>query len=156
MATEKWIAGSGVGLTWTSCFGTELNSLVAGNAVISSVVITNGTNLDLFADISISLGSVTPGAGNPFIGIYFYPLNQDGTTYGDGAFGTTAAGPPPSSYFVGSIPCRASTAGVITGMVRGILLPPGSGKGLLYNNSGVNLASSANTVSYRTYNLQVA
>lgn len=153
MATEKWLAGT----SWTSCFGTEINSLVAGNAVLSgSAAIANGTNLDLFADVSISLGSITSGSGNPFIGIYLYPLNQDGSTYADGQFGSSAAGPPPSAYFVGAIPVKPSTTGVITGILRNIPLPPGSFKFVLYNNSGANLAASSNTVSYRTYNLQVA
>ena len=70
MATEKWIAGSGVGLTWTSCFSTEVNSLVAGNAVLGATAISNGTPLDLLADVSISLGSVTSGSGSPFFGFY--------------------------------------------------------------------------------------
>lgn len=158
MAIETWIGGNGVGLTWTSCFSTEVNSLANGNAVLSSMAINNATALDIFADVSISLGSVTPGAGAPYIGVYLYPLNQDGTSYGDGRFGTSAAGPPPSQYFVGTISCIPSTAGVITGTTpRGaIILPPGSFKFVLYNLAGVTLAASSNVVDYRTYNRSVA
>ena len=156
MATEKWIAGSGVGLTWTSCFGTEVNSLASGNAVLSSVAISNASPLDLLCDISISLGSVTSGSAIPFIGFYLYLLNQDGSTYGDGRFGSSAAGPPQTQYYVGSVPVQASTTAAIVGHVRGIWLPPGSAKFVIYNNAGVNLASSSNTVAYRTYNRQVA
>jgi hypothetical protein len=156
MATEKWIAGSGQGLTWGAAFGSEVNSVVNGNAVISSVQVDNSTALDVFADVSISLGSVTTGAGAPYIGIYLVPLNQDATSYGDGRFGSSAAGPPPPAYWVGSIPCQVSTAAVITGEVRGIVIPPGKFKFLLYNQAGVTLAASSNTVAYRTYNRQVA
>ena len=156
MATEKLTAGAGVGLTWTSCFGTELNSLTAGDAVLSSDAIANGTALDMWADISISLGSVTSGAGLPYIGLYFYPLNQDASTYGDGRFGSAAAAVPPTQYYVGSIAVPPSTTGVILGSLRGLWLPPGSGKFVLYNGAGVNLAASANTVAYRTYNRSVA
>lgn len=156
MATETWIGGNGQGLTWGAAFGTEINSVVSGNAVLSSVAVANGTPLDIFADVSCSLGSVTPGSGAPYIGIYLVPLNEDGTSYGDGRFGTSAAGPPASQYFVGSIPCIPSTAGVITGMVRGIILPPGSFKFIMYNLAGVTLAASANVIDYRTYNRQVS
>ncbi len=156
MATERLIGGSGVGLTWTSCFSTELNSLVNGNAVISADVINNATALDMLADVSVSLGSVTTGAGLPYIGLYIYPLNQDGSSYGDGRFGSSAAGPPSTLYAVGAIAAPASTTAVVTGMVRGIWLLPGSFKFLIFNSLGVNFASSANTVEYRTYNRQVA
>jgi hypothetical protein len=155
MATERWIAGSGVGLTWTSCFGTEVNSVVTGNAIQSSITISNATALDLLCDLSISLGSVTTGSGLPYVGFYFYPLNQDASTYGDGRFGSSAAGPPPTAYYAGAIPAPASTTAVVVGMIRSVWLPPGSGRFVLYNNLGVTLASSSNTIAYRTYNLQV-
>jgi hypothetical protein len=156
MATQKIIAGSGVGLTWTTCFGAEINSLVNGNAVLSSVNIDNSTALDLLADISVSLGSITPGAGNPYIGFFLYPLNQDGSTYGDGRFTSSAPGPVPSSYWEGNIPCIPSTTGVVTGSIIGITLIPGAFKLLMLNASGTTLAASANTVKYRTYNYSVA
>ena len=155
MAVEHWVAGSGQGLGWGSCFGSEINSVVSGNAVLSSVSITNGTALDLFGDLSISLGSITPGSGSPYIGFSRLPLNQDGSSYGDGRFGTSAAGPPPSPYYIGSILCIPSTAGVLTGTISFVMLPPGTCKFLLYNLAGATLASSANTVSYRTYDRSV-
>src|SRR5215831_15614655 len=103
MATEKWIAGSGQGLTWGDAFSTAtLNSIASGNAILSDVSITNGTALDIFADISIVLASAAFVAPN-YIGIYLYPLNKDGSTYGDGRFGSSAAGPPPGNYFRGAI-----------------------------------------------------
>jgi len=156
MSTEKWIAGT-VGLTWATCgFSTEVNSVVNGNAIIAASANDNSSNLDMFADLSVSLGSITPGAGAPYIGFYLMPLNQDGTSYGDGRFGSSAAGPPASNYWIGNIPCIASTAGVVTGMIRGIILPPGSFKFCLYNVSGVTLASGSNTIKWRTYNRSVA
>lgn len=154
MATEKWIAGSGAGLTWTAAFSTEVNSLASGNAILSSVSITNGTALDMFADISIALGSAAFAAPNR-IDVYLYPLNQDGTTYGDGRFATSAAGPPPSNYFCGSIGLVAATQ-TQEGTLTGIVIPPGTFSFVLMNNGGVALASSSNTIKYRTYNRQVA
>ena len=155
MATEKLIAGSGVGLTWTSCFGAELNSLANGNAVLSSVTVANATPLDMLADLSISLGSVTTPAGLPYIGVYLYPLNQDGTTYGDGRFASSTNALPPTAYYAGTIPVVPSVAAVIVGTLRSIPLLAGSFRFLLYNAAGVALAASANTASYRTFNRQV-
>lgn len=155
--TQTWKAGTLQGLTWgTAGFSTEVNSVINGNAVLAANQIDNSTALDQFFDLSVSLGSITPGAGAPYIGFYLVPLNQDGTTYGDGRFASSAAGPPASQYYVGSVPCVPSTAGVITGMVRSILLPPGKFKLILYNQAGATLASSANTIQMRSYNLAVA
>lgn len=154
MATEKWAAGSGVGFTWTACFSTEVNSIVTGNAILSTVLIDNTTALDEFCDISFSMGSITP-TGASYLGVYFHPLNQDTTTYGDGRFGSSAAGPPASQYFAGAA-TLVNAAQVQTGMIRGVILPPNKFKMVLYNVSGVTLAGSANTIKYWTYNRSVA
>lgn len=153
MATEKLVAGA---VAWTSCFGTEVNSIINGNAILSSVALDNSSNLDVFCDISISLGSITTAAGIPFLGFFLYPLNQDSTSYGDGRFGSSAAGPPPSSYFICSVMLPPSNTGVQTGMARGILLPDGAFKFVMYSSAGVTLAASANTIKYRTYNRSIA
>lgn len=155
MSTEKWIGGSGQGLTYGDAFSTAtLNSIASGNAILSDLQIDNSTALDIFADVSIALGSAAFVAPN-FIGIYLYPLNKDGTTFGDGRFGSSAAGPPPSPYWVGSIGLVAATQAQ-EGTTRGIILPPGKFKFVLYNQGGIALASSGNTCQYRTYNRQVA
>lgn len=154
MATEKWIAGSGVGLTWTTAITSSvLNSIASGNAILSDTQIDNSSALDIFADVEVVLASAAFVAPN-FIGVYLYPLNSDAATYGDGRFGTSAAGPPPSTYFVGNIGLVAATQAQ-QGVLRGVILPPGKGKFVLYNQGGVALASSANTCKYRTYNRQV-
>jgi hypothetical protein len=156
MATEKWIAGSGQGLTWGDAFSTAtLNSIVNGNAILSDLSITNGTALDVFADVSIALGSITAAAPN-YIGMYLYPLNKDASTYGDSRFGTSAAGPPPGNYWVGNMGFPTGAA-AITGAVTRIILPPGTFKFVFYNQSGATLVgSSGNTCQYRTYNRSVA
>lgn len=155
MATEKWIAGSGQGLTWGDAFSTAtLNAIASGNAILSDISISNGTALDIFADLSIALGSAAFVAPN-FIGVYLYPLNKDGTTYGDGRFGTSASGPPPNNYSVGSIGLVAATQAQ-EGSLSRIILPPGTFKFVLYNQGGVALAATGNTCQYRTYNRSVA
>jgi hypothetical protein len=155
MATEKWIAGSGQGLTYGNAFtGSTLNSIASGNAILSDLQIDNSTALDIFADVSIQLASAAFLAPN-YIGVYLYPLNQDNTTYGDGRFGSSAAGPPASTYYVGSIVIVAATQAQ-NGTLRGIVLPPAKFKFVLHNQGGVALASSANVCLYRTYNRAVA
>lgn len=156
MATEKWIAGSLVGLTWANAFSAAtLNSIVNGNAILSDLALDNSTALDIFADVSFNFGSIT-WAAPAYIGLYLYPLNKDGTTYGDGRFATSAAGPPPSQYSVGSISAPTGAAAA-EGMVRGIILPPGGFKFVAYNQAGATLAGSGgNTCQYRTYNRSVA
>lgn len=154
MATEKWIAGSGQGLTWGSLDTTALNSLGTGNALLSGTQIDNSSALDIFADVEIVLASLAAVAPN-YVGIYFYPLNSDASTYGDGRFGSAATGPPPSTYFVGAIVHTATTAAQ-QGVLRGIILPPGKGKFVVYNQSGVNWAAASNTLKYRTYNRSIA
>jgi hypothetical protein len=154
MATEKWVGGSGQGLTWGNAFtGSTLNSIASGNAILSDIVISNGTALDIFADLSIQLASAVFAAPN-FIGVYLYPLNQDGSTYGDGRFSSSAAGPPGSNYQVGSIYLVIGTQAQ-NGTLSRIIMPPGTFKFVLWNQGGVALASSANVCLYRTYNRSI-
>jgi hypothetical protein len=155
MAVEKWIGGSGQGLTWGSAFGTEINTLASGNAVISTVSISNGTPLDIFADVSyVQTGAAFTTAAPAFLGLYLYPLNNDGSTYGDGRFGSSAAGPPPANYGVGSISFAAAASTTIFGVWSRIVLPPGTFKFLLYNQAGITLVAA--TCNYRTYNRSIA
>ena len=155
-ANQKFIAGSGVGLTWTPICSTEINGLVAGNAVQCTVVVTNGTALDLFADFSesVTIATSVSTAGAPYVGISIYPLNQDGTTYGDGLFAASAAGPP--NVITCAIPSPPSVAGPFlgTGSCRQIPLPPGSFIIVVYNGLGQNFGAGSNTIKYRTYNYQ--
>lgn len=154
--TQKLIAGA---VAWTSCFGTEVNSLASGNAVMSSVQIDNSGNLDMFMDVSFSLGSVT-SAGTPYLGLYWYPLNQDGSTYGDSRFASSTTAFPPQNYYVGFAGLPVGTQ-VLTGEFQlpgrrsPIILPVGAGKLVLYNGAGIALAASANTIKYRTSNRQI-
>lgn len=154
MATEKWIAGSGVGFTWTTLMSTELNSIASGNAILGGTAVTNQTALDIFCDFSLVLASAVFVAPN-FIGLYLYPLNDDASSYGDSRFGSSAAGPPPSNYAVGSIGIVAATQAQ-TGTLQRVVMPPGTWKPVLWNQGGVALASSGNTLKYRTYNRSIS
>jgi len=159
MATEKWIAGSGQGLTWGNAFGAEINaaSFNNGNAVLSSVSITNGTALDMFADLSFLAGSTVTTVAPAFLGFYLYPLGQDGSTYGDGNLPTSqAAYTPPQTYLIGNMGFRAAASTTIAGVLLRIIIPPGTFSFGLFNQAGVAIPSSGNVCKYRTYNRSIA
>lgn len=162
MATEKWIAGSGVGLTWTQLFGTnaaQLASLANGSSLLdNSGDIANDTAKDIYADFSVVLGSATTTAPNK-IDVFFYPLLGDAATYGDGNLvaGTAKAALPGAEFFVGSIPLLLGAASPLVGAVQRLVLPPGKGRFVIMNNAGVAFPSTFTAgVYYRTYNRSVA
>src|SRR5271155_3448668 len=155
-----WTAGNGVSFTWaTAINGTDLASLANGSTVLSSVPdIANQTVLDLYCDISVrvTVSSATPPAGAT-LALYLTALLDDGATYGDGFL--TSAGTitrAPSWTPVGIIPLESAVAAtVLAGFIQGILIPPGSFRFALYNNSGAALSATSTNciVKYRTYNL---
>ena len=166
MAIQKWVAGAGAaGLSWTSLFTSvttlfDLNTMPNGSAAASSTGAVSNSALDVFADISVSLASITPSSS--YLGglsIFILPLNGDGTTYGDGQFANTGAQTtkvPQAAYWVGNITFPTGVAAVQQGTLRGVLLPPTNFQVVIQNNTGVSLASSGNVVKYWTYDLQVS
>jgi hypothetical protein len=157
-----WTAGNGVGYTWTAVMASgDMTSLVTGSTVLSSAAsITNQTAQDQFMDLGgvWTVGSATPPSG-AYIGIYLVPLNSDGTTFGTGEMtsGSTITRSP-SGGLVCTMPLE--TAGATTtlaGICTGIIIPPGSFRIAVFNNSGANLSATPgnNTLLYRTYNINL-
>jgi len=139
---------------------TELNALGNGNAIRGPTV-DNGTNLDIFTEFSFVGGGSTTQAGAPYLALYLYPVNGDGSTYGDGRFAASAGGPPPASFFVGFIGTLATGAATVTGTFfrpdgQGTLiqLPRRLWRPVLYNSLGVAMAATGNILSYCTTNYQ--
>lgn len=160
MATTAKLIAATQG-AFTSLMTTDLNALASGNAVLGTTAIDNSTNLDLEAEFSFLGGGSITAAGAPYLGLYLYPLNGDGSTYGDARFGTAAAGPPPQSYlagYIGGIPTGART--VIGSFARpdaqgfSIRLPRGFWKPVLHNGLGVALSATGNVLYYKTTNIQ--
>jgi hypothetical protein len=156
--TITWAAGAGVGFTWTTCInGSDMASMADSNFVLSTVAdITNQTSLDLYADISavFTIASSTPRSG-AYIGVYLFPLQCDGSTYGDGQFvaGTQKAAQP-ASFLVGTIGLQAAAMTTMAGLVQGVLIPPGTFRFGIYNYSNVTFpAAGSCVVKYRTYKL---
>jgi hypothetical protein len=158
MATEKWVTGSGVGLTWSAAFGTNVGAVVNGNSVMSTVSIANGTALDMFADLSVVSATTINPVAPAYLGVYLYPLAHDGAIYGGGQPSTASATVvPPANYYVGSISAATTGSGapVVAGTITGIVIPPGSFSFVIYNQMGATLATTV-AVQYRTYNRAVA
>jgi len=163
---SAWIAGRGAGLTWASAFNTtdfttsDGGGLLANaHTVLSTIAdIANGTALDQFADISVRLtiASSTIAAG-ACLSFWIYELLDDGTTYGDGKLtaGTSAAltpaFPPCGAIYLYAAASQTSLVGSLTGIV----IPPGSFRFAIQNNSGFTLTNSSTVCKYRTYNLNL-
>ena len=144
-ATVIWNAA----LSYAAQFnaGADLNSLAAGSCAVSSTVYDNTTNLYTDAWVSCSLPTLATGTGAPSLAVYLLPLNQDGTTYGDGtASGTTA---PSAAYYVGSITWEPSLASATqVGSIQiSTGIPPTKFKLAVVNNIGNALAASGNVVA---------
>lgn len=162
-ATQKWVggfysAGGTAGAAWTSVCSTELNSLPSGDAILCSIPIANQTNLDLYANFSFTFGSVATMAGAPYVQLYLYPLNQDGSTYGDGNWGSAAAGPPAAQYATNCIiPSAVSTTATFKGECWNVPIPPVAFKVVLYSNLNTtgNAAASGNVVYIQTSNFSI-
>lgn len=156
-----WTAGNGVGFTWTTAINSaDLASMAAGSTVLSSVAdIANQTNLDIYADISVRLAiastAITAGAN---AALWLYALLDDGTTYGDGNFvaGTQKAATPAFAP-IAVIPFPVATLTALVGFAQGIIIPPGSFRLALQNNTlpATALSAGTQTVKYRTYNLNL-
>ena len=136
MAAIKYIQGSGA----TSLTLSSVNSLANGS---SSGLMTydNSANLDLYASVAVSLGSITPTAGGNIV------LR---------AYSTQGATVPDDTGSVGGVDTytlplttTASAKVIIFPMVR---LYPESMRFQISNNAGVALAASGNSISVKPYN----
>lgn len=132
----------------------DLNSLASGGGALSTTVIANGSNLDLYCDVSfiVTVGGTT--VAGSYFALYLLPLNQDGSTYGDGYASSTSV-LPVGNYQVGGCQVKVgvTSGNTVTGTFRGIILPPGSFKFAFGNQLTVALSSTAAlTLQYRTYN----
>ena len=123
MAVQKYVDGAAA--PWQTAFNAaDLNSLANGSAILSSVAdIANHGAGDLYADLSFQLGSIVAASPN-YLGVFVFPLNSDGSTYGDNQLvaGTQAGKVPSAAYWGGNLMFPLGTA-TVKGTVTRILLP---------------------------------
>src|SRR5579872_6488344 len=143
-----WVAGRGVGFTFTSMFaGADLSGLANGSSVLSSLSgITNQSSLDQLADISLenTIASATITAG-AYIAFWIAALGNDGSTYGDGNLvAGTAKAYTPGWYPAAIMSWITLSAGLtkLVGYAPQIVLPANSFKWIIQNNSGVTWSTT--------------
>ena len=143
-ANTKWVGGA-VGLTYASAGFTaaNFNSLASGSCVVASTATANQTNLDLWYQVSFALTVGGTTTAISYLALYWLPLNQDGTTYGDGTTSGTVA--PAQTYWVGNATVRSglTSGSVVTGTFPAITVPPTAGVWVIVNNLGVALSATA-------------
>jgi hypothetical protein len=155
-----WVAGNGVGLTWTAAFNSldfTAGQPTNGQSLLSTVTIANGTALDQFMDFSIrqSISSSTIAAGANFA-LWICPLLADGSTYFAPLTAGTAAGLTPPWSPCAVIPIyAAATQTTLVGLAQSIIIPPGSFRIIGQNNCGFTLTATTQEWDYRTYNINL-
>lgn len=132
MATAKWAAPS---TRSSNILSTVANSLANGSES-SVVTYDNSTNRDLYALLTLKLGSITPSTGGS---VSLRVTINDGTDTSDKVGGDIYVLP------------LASGASAKVNVVR-VTLPPFSLRLSLVNNAGVTLAASSNELYVRPWN----
>jgi hypothetical protein len=135
MAVVKWTTPSARS---SNVAGTTFNSLANGSAG-TAITYDNSSNRDLYAIVTVKLGSLTPSTGGS---ITLRVYSGDGTDTPDlngGAFDS----------YVAALTTTASAKVVTFPMVR---LYPFSGTLQIVNNAGVSTAASGNELYVRTFN----
>lgn len=124
---------------------TELNSLATATDSAASAAIDNGTNLDLYHDLTLTVAAqgVARTAGAT-VNVYLVPA-LDGTNYDDAISATAEQ--------VASFPLdAATTARQVTR--RDIPVPPGLFKYVARNQTGQAFAATGNLVEWRAHSVQ--
>jgi len=124
--------------SWTACTIT-LDSVANGSTANSSTNFGNGTDLDLWGDVSLVLGSLTPGTGG-YVELHLRALLQDGTNYADVSMATLVG--------VAMLTSGASAKYI---EFRNVLLVPGTFRWSIVNRAGASFAASGNAMYCRTY-----
>jgi hypothetical protein len=138
MAVAKWATP---GTRSANLAGTALNSIANGGAA-AFITYDNSSNRDLYAIVTIKLGSITPTTGGS---ITLRVYSTDGTD-------TPDANGSSFDTYVAPLTTTASAKVATIPMVR---LYPFSLRLQIVNNAGVSTAASGNELYVRPYNEDV-
>lgn len=161
----SWVAGNGVGLTWTTAFtSTDFTGSqpTNGQTLLSTTTIANGsTNLDQYMHLSVeqSISSSTIAAGANFT-IWLCALKAGGSNYWPPLTAGTAGSPVPPWAPAVVIPLYAAASqttlvGSTADLGPPIVIPPCSFRLIMQNNCGFTLTSSTQTWDYITFNVNL-
>lgn len=131
----------------TTLTTTALDSLANDGRILSDVI-DNSVDLNSVIDFEMYIAAQgSARSSNAVIDIYLLP-SVDGTNYPG-----SASSDPPVNRLIGSFSFSATTSAE-RDVLAGVQLPPGLHKVVLKNRTGQALASSANTLKFRTYSLE--
>lgn len=134
-------------ITWAS--GQSLSSLADDEYTDESDEIDNSTNKYMFVDLDIDLASAAFSGIDSGVECYIIP-SVDGTNYPNWSGNSTSDEQENNQYFVGF----AQTSGATEAnrmVLQNVPLPSGKYKWAFRNRSGVSLAASGNTISWRPH-----
>jgi hypothetical protein len=138
MAVAKWATP---GTRSSNLAGTTFNSLANGSAG-SAITYDNSTARDLYAAVTVKLGSLTPAAGGSITLRVYAGDGTDTPDLNGGAFDS----------YVAALTTTTGAKGFIIPMVR---LYPFPVTLQVVNNAGVSTAASGNELYVRPYNEDV-
>jgi len=138
MAVAKWATP---GARSSNLAGTTFNSLANGSAG-AAITYDNSTNRDLYAIVTVKLGSLTPTTGGS-ITLRIYA--------GDGTDMPDLNGGPFDSY----VAPLTTTAGAKAAIIPMVRLYPFPVRLQIVNNAGVSTAASGNELYICPYNEDV-
>jgi hypothetical protein len=142
VAISKWNTPSAQG---SNIAGATLDSLASGSTS-AFVSYDNSSNLDLYADVEVDLGSITPGTGGAIVLRVFATANA-GASVPDNT-GSVGGG----DTYTAPLLAGTGTKIVTFPLVR---LYPFAMRLCVTNNAGVALAASGNAIKVQPYNEQV-
>lgn len=136
-------------IAWAS--GQTLDSATDNEYTDLSNEVDNSTNLYMFADVDIVLGSAAFTGTDSGIEVYLIP-SVDGTNYPTWTGNGTSDEQENNPYFVGFVPTTGTTAAQ-RAVLRDVELPSGKYKWAFRNRGNVTLASSGNSASWRPHSV---
>jgi hypothetical protein len=140
MAVAKWAPPSTRGSNIASTF---LDSLANGSES-AAISYDNGTNRDLYASVTVKLGSITPATGGSITLRVYTGDGTDVPNIGGSAFDS----------FNAPLTTTASAKVVVFPLVR--LYPMSNMRFTVVNTAGVSTAASGNEFYVRPYNEDVS
>lgn len=127
-----------------TALSTDLNALANNTASAASSAIDNTTNLDLYADFELVLGTTSSRTAGCVVSLYITP-SLDGTNYADVSSS--------SAELLGVFPLATGT-GAARVIIRDCPIPPALFKVFVVNSSTQALNASGNTVKYRAHSVK--
>ena len=130
----------------TTVLSTELDAIGSSTGKAISSAIDNSVNLDLFADLELSVDFVSAPTAGTVVELYLLSSIDGGTTYPNGS----ASVLPQSSLFVGGFAVRAVTTPQIMSL-RGVA--PGFYTYVVQNTTNQAFPATGSVLRQNTYQL---